>query len=497
MKKLRNWKSLNGRILMIAISALVPMICAVAYLLLVLIHLGADYDEITRSVTYANQYTKDFKERMDYSMYLAVIGNKTVEELGNGETTINGIVTVNPYEYIDELDKASEELSEIATASINKTKIVFVKNSLKSLRKAVSKLEQMIQDGDTYTEKMEFLENNIRGQSGLTSVIQGAIQDYVYEETKNYEKAKENMEKQVDAALKLCVTATAAAILLSTILSGMAVKSVTKPIKKLCSQTQKVAKGDFTAQTKIESMDEIAVLTDSFNNMTSEIGMLVENIKKQEENLRIAESRLLQAQINPHFLYNTLDTIVWLAEAKQNEEVVSMVTALSSFFRTTLSKGKDYITIQEEESHIHSYLQIQQFRYQDIMDYEIDIDEELYPYSIPKLTLQPLVENALYHGIKNKRGGGLIRITGRKVKNRIYLKVEDNGIGMSEKELDRLRRGVYRIQNAEDTSGFGLANVNQRLQYYYGEEYGVFFESEEGKGTQATVIIEAKMSDNL
>lgn len=497
MKKLKNWKSLNGRILMISVSALLPMLCAVAYLLMVLVHLGNDYDEITRSVTYANQYSKDFKERMDYSMYLAVIGNKSVEELGDGETTINGIETVNPYEYIDELANACDELSEIATASINKTQIVFVKNSLKSLRKAVSTLEQMIQDGDTYTNKMEYLESNIRGQSGLTDVIQVAIQNYVYEETKNYEKAKANMEQQVESALELCVMATAVAILLSTLLSGLAVKSVTQPIKKLCSQTRKVAKGDFTAQTKIESMDEIAVLTDSFNDMTSEIGMLVADIKKQEENLRITESRLLQAQINPHFLYNTLDTIVWLAEAKQTKEVVSMVTALSEFFRTTLSKGKDYITIQEEESHIRSYLQIQQFRYQDIMDYEIDMDEEIYPYSIPKLTLQPLVENALYHGIKNKRGKGLIRITGRKVKNRIYLTVEDNGIGMTEKELDKLRRGVYRIQNEEDTSGFGLANVNQRLQYYYGEEYGVFFESQEGEGTQATVIIEAKMGNDL
>ena len=106
MKKLKNWKSLNGRISMISISALLPMLCAVAYLLMVLVHLGSDYNEITRSVTYANQYSKEFKERMDYSMYLAVIGNKSVEELGNGETTINGIETVNPYEYIDELANA-------------------------------------------------------------------------------------------------------------------------------------------------------------------------------------------------------------------------------------------------------------------------------------------------------------------------------------------------------------------------------------------------------
>ena len=335
---------------------------------------------------------------------------------------------------------------------------------------------------------MDFLDKNIRGEGGLTDVIQTAIQNYVYEETKNYEIAKKNLEEQVEAAIKVSVMTTVVAVLLSALLSGLAVESVTKPIRKLCSQTKKVAQGDFTTQTKIESTDEILILTDSFNEMTSEIGLLVDNIKRQEENLRITETKLLQAQINPHFLYNTLDTIVWLAEAKQTDEVVSMVTALSSFFRTTLSKGKDYITIQEEKSHIESYLQIQQFRYQDIMDYEIDIDEDIYSYYIPKLTIQPLVENALYHGIKNKRGKGLIRISGQKEADRIRLTVEDNGIGMSSEKLEKLRSSVYRIRD-DEANGFGLANVHQRLQYYYGKEYGVFFESEEGKGTVATIVI--------
>ena len=207
-----------------------------------------------------------------------------------------------------------------------------------------------------------------------------------------------------------------AAIIVSILLTVNASRSVTRPIQKLCSVTQKVAEGDFTVKTKVENTDEISVLTQSFNDMTEEIGVLVEDIKKKQANLHIAETKLLQAQINPHFLYNTLDTIVWLAEENKKEEVVSMVTALSEFFRTTLSKGRDFITVKEEESHVESYLKIQQFRYQDIMDYEINIDESMYGFVIPKLTLQPLVENALYHGVKNKRGKGMIRITGEEAK---------------------------------------------------------------------------------
>ena len=169
-----------------------------------------------------------------------------------------------------------------------------------------------------------------------------------------------------------------------------------------------------------------------------------------------------------------------------------MVTSLSDFFRTTLSKGHDYITVKEERTHIESYLEIQQFRYQDILDYEIRMNEEIYGYIIPKLTLQPLVENALYHGIKNKRGKGKILITGKKQGDKIIFQVIDNGKGMTEEELNSLRKKMAGTDTGDEEKGFGVSNVNQRIKYYYGEEYGVFFESRENEGTNATIIIAAK-----
>ena len=267
---------------------------------------------------------------------------------------------------------------------------------------------------------------------------------------------------------------------------------MTRPIRDLCDLTEKVAGGDFSVKTQVEAGDEIAVLTRSFNDMTEEIGILVDDIRKKQENLRIIENRLLQEQINPHFLYNTLDAIVWLAEENKSAEVVKMVTSLSDFFRTTLSKGHDYITVKEERTHIESYLEIQQFRYQDILDYEIQMDEEIYGYIIPKLTLQPLVENALYHGIKNKRGKGKILITGKKQGDKIIFQVIDNGKGMTEEELNRLRKKMAGTDTGDEAKGFGVSNVNQRIKYYYGREYGVFFESKENEGTNATIIIAAK-----
>ena len=299
------------------------------------------------------------------------------------------------------------------------------------------------------------------------------------------------LEDRAKDTLILCTVILLILLVLILGLTRMITQSVTKPIRELCRATKQVAKGNFS-HTEIESGDEIQVLTNSFNDMTGEIQYLIENIKKEQKNLRDTELKLLQAQINPHFLYNTLDAIVWMAEGGMNKEVVFMVTALSEFFRTTLSEGNDYITIREEESHIRSYLSIQEVRYADILEYEISIDAGIYPYYILKLTLQPLVENALYHGIKNKRGKGKITVRGYERDDRIYLEVEDNGIGMTEEELELLRKKVK--GEAERERGFGLGNVDERIRLNYGPEFGISFQSKKGEGTLATVCIPKKIT---
>ena len=265
------------------------------------------------------------------------------------------------------------------------------------------------------------------------------------------------------------------------------------PIGRPWEGTRKAAGGDFTVRTKEDNSAELSVLNSSFNSMIEKIGNLVEDIRVEQLNLRATELKLLQAQINPHFLYNTLDTIIWLAEAGKKDDVVMMVTTLSDFFRTTLSKGRDYISVREEEAHIRSYLQIQQFRYRDILEYSIDIPEELYEYPILKLTLQPLVENALYHGIKNKRGLGHIRVSGEKQEGSLIFRVWDDGRGMESDRLEKVRRliGGEEEVDRSDPSGFGLFNVAQRLRLNYGAQYGISLESVYGEWTEVTVVIPA------
>ena len=483
--------TLNKRLAAISIAAILPMIILTSYILWKLSDATTAYADINRNVSYANQYARDFKERIDYTMYLAVIRSQGINELDVGTTTINGIVTVNPYSYIYELENVCDELSRMATVNSSKNQISRVKNTLSALKNAVRKLEESIVGEGNYEENMKILDTDIYN---LTTLVESGIQDYIYLETSNFDAIEQKLNEQKEYTISICILTTIVVILLAMFLTIYAGRSVTVPIRKLCDVTSKVAEGDFTIKTKVMAEDEIAVLTRNFNDMTKEIGILIEDMKKQQENLHIIEMQLLQAQINPHFLYNTLDTIVWLAEAKQTEEVVAMVTYLSDFFRTTLSKGKDFITVEEEKLHIESYLKIQHFRYQDTMDYEIAIEEGLYHYTIPKLMLQPLIENAICHGIRNKRGKGHIQITGEKDDGEIVFRVIDNGCGMSEEELAKLRSSIENNDNysAKD-GGFGIVNVNQRIHAYYGEQYGVFFESEEGEGTIASVIIGSKL----
>ena len=483
--------SLNRKIMMIAMAAIVPMICLVCYLLWTISYTTSAYADITNNVAKANEYVRDFKQRIDYTTYLAVINNKKIDELDVGTVTVNGILTVDPYEYIHELKGVCTELAHSATVDLNRSQMVRLKNTLNTLSNCIQDLEGNIGQPNSYDQNMATLDNDVYA---LTSLIQSSLRDYIYAETLNFDHVKAQMDENNQNIFIFSMITSVLVVLLSVGLSIRASKNITDPIRNLCVLTSQVAGGDFTAKTKdVESEDEIAVLMENFNDMTKEIGQLVEGMQRNHETLRLSETKLLQAQINPHFLYNTLDTAVWLAEAKQNEQVIQLLTYLSDFFRTSLSNGQSFITIQEEERHIDSYLKIQQFRYQDTMAYSIDIDPALYNFTIPKLLLQPLVENALVHGIRGKRGKGTIRVTGQLEGDNIVFCVEDDGVGMDDEKLYNLRKAsVSGSAQSADVAAFGVGNVNERIHIYYGENYGLFFKSQPGVGTTARVVIPAK-----
>jgi two-component system sensor histidine kinase YesM len=273
--------------------------------------------------------------------------------------------------------------------------------------------------------------------------------------------------------------------------------SIYIPIKKLHNVTMTITRNDLQALMTSDNIDEITELGLSFNIMIGRIRELLAAKIKEQENLKKAELKTLQAQINPHFLYNTLDTIIWMAQAQKTDEVIEIVRALSSFFRIALSKGKDWISIRQELEHVRSYLTIQKMRYRDILDYKIEVDEAILDGTILKLTLQPLVENALYHGIKNKRNGGTITVRASQTDQKVVLlEVQDDGVGLTPYKLARIQADINNDSDEVtlNEGGFGLENVNKRIKLYYGKQYGLTIHSQYQTGTRVTVAIPLKDS---
>ncbi|MDQ6417839.1 sensor histidine kinase [Paenibacillus sp. LHD-117] len=300
---------------------------------------------------------------------------------------------------------------------------------------------------------------------------------------------------------QLIIVSVCLSILFVIVLYFFISSRLTKPLKILKNRMRKAALGHLDAKVNPSGNDEIADLGMSFNTMIEQIKELMELSIHEQKEIRKSELRTLQAQINPHFLYNTLDTIIWMAEAGKNHQVIDLVKALSRFFRISLSKGKDWISVTEEIEHIHNYLVIQQVRYRDILDFEIDIQPEVSRHPILKMTLQPIVENALYHGIKNKRGKGLIKIIGTLDDSgqTLAISVHDNGRGMNSEEVDLLMGRIGEaseeaapsrtMETISTEGGFGLRNVNQRIRLFYGSQFGLVIQSQEGIGTSVTVRI--------
>ncbi|MEX1030224.1 MAG: sensor histidine kinase [Paenibacillaceae bacterium] len=262
-------------------------------------------------------------------------------------------------------------------------------------------------------------------------------------------------------------------------------RKLTRPINQLQEHMKEVEKGNFDIQVPVDSTREIGRLARTFNIMVLRIKELMSQVVKEQEFKRKSEISVLQAQINPHFLYNTLDSIVWMAEAKKSEEVVLMTSALARLFRSSISKGRELVSIQTEVEHITNYLTIQQMRYRDKLEFQIDVDPEILQCLTLKILLQPLVENAIYHGIKNKSGIGIITIRGHQDQDEVIFHVIDNGVGMDETTIVR----ILSNQASSESRGMGVANVHERIQLYFGNAFGLRYESELDVGTSVIIRI--------
>lgn len=269
--------------------------------------------------------------------------------------------------------------------------------------------------------------------------------------------------------------------------SRFVAKSITLPIQRLCDSMERVQEGDFSvSDIVVDSENEIGSLTKSFNVMTHRIHELMEQNIREQEAKRKSELKALQSQINPHFLYNTLDSIIWMAEGKKNEEVVLMTASLARLLRQSISNEDELVSIGQEIEYARGYLTIQKMRYKDKLEFQIEVEPSILHIRLIKLVLQPIIENAIYHGLKYKESKGLLCVRGFMKNGNAVLQVIDDGVGMDQETLDHI---YERHKVNYHSNGVGVYNVQKRLQLYYGSEYGITYESKVGEGTTATITI--------
>lgn len=276
-------------------------------------------------------------------------------------------------------------------------------------------------------------------------------------------------------------------IIVALLISSVIARNITYPIQQLRDSMKRVQKGNFDIEDiEVISDNEIGSLTRSFNVMTHRIRELMEQNVKEQEQKRKIELKALQSQINPHFLYNTLDSIIWMAEGMKNEEVVVMTASLARLLRQSISNEDELVSIGQEIEYVRSYLTIQKMRYKDKLEFEIDVDPYITHVPIIRLVLQPIVENAIYHGLKYKDSRGLLTVHGYVKGENVVIDIIDDGVGMDAETLKHIydkHKVNYR------SNGVGVYNVQQRLVLYYGKDYGIIYHSEKGKGTTASVVI--------
>lgn len=433
-KKKKNKSLLAGQIRLSYLILLLPNVIFMIYAFYNINMISERYNDMLNSVTVASEFSLDFKNDFDYETYLLIVGNKTPEE-----TDIPNLLS--------HAGAVVDSLKEITDTSDNKKRLESAEKYLNNLSGYIDRIIENLSYDDRYDDNMLIWENDVQI---VTALLQETINEYIYYENRQIQSAQQQNKQFYVNMIKLLTALLIVIVIAIGIISIVGPIIITRPIE--------------------------------------------EQVTREQKRLRKAEFELLQAQINPHFLYNTLDAIVWSAEAGNEKQVVRMVGSLSDFFRTSLNKGKEIVTIREELQHVRSYLEIQQIRYQDILSYEIDVPQELYTNQIPKITIQPVVENALYHGIKQKRGGGKILVTGFEDGADYCIQVRDDGIGMDEDRLREVRLGLT-DSDPDAKKIYGLYNVNERIRLDYGDEYGISIDSEYGCGTTVTIRLPKKSTE--
>lgn len=471
-------KSLRKILLLVFIFIIGVMVIPTIYATVVLQIHTTQYDDIISNVSQANEISQIAKNDIPNELWEIVCGKKD-------------FMHSEQYYQINTIYTGIDEMLSRTKSSNSKAQLEVANRTCLTLSKNITKLETQIEAGASVTQN-EILLDEIRT---ITSLFSDVMQNYIITEIENANIAT-NAIKRSSITLTILQLILIALTLVVSILASLSVsKSFVQPLSDMQKLSDDIAQGNLSARTSIPEVKELVPFAVNMNKMAEQIELLIQKNTEEQKNFQKAEMKALQAQITPHFLYNTFDTIIWLAEEEDTERVVKITKAFSEFLRISLSKGHEWITIGQELDHIRNYLTIQKIRYADILNYDIITDESLNEVRIIKLVLQPLIENAIYHGIKNKRGRGHIEVRIEPLQTDedfLRIIVKDDGAGFTPERLEQVNKELNTAtEDSEKLSTvYGLFNVHKKLKLYYGDKTeGLKIISQQNKGTEISFII--------
>jgi len=459
-------KTLKFTNIIIILASIVPFIINTVYYNITF----NVYEGIIENVYSANSLSSNLKGEIYTTMWNIVAGKTAFSDN-------------TQYDLIDKIKNNLDLLEKNANSEDNGYLIQVARNTLETMDGYVDKIGENIAH-DRPVRENEMILGEITSVSDL---LYDVIQKFVAAEMELAHIQNTKIQRSMDLMTFTQVLLFVAILLFLLRNYRQLNQSINEPIWRLKTMASQIAQGDLSIRVEKPEISELDELTDSLNTMAEKLIELIEQNVQKQRNLQKAEMKALQAQIAPHFMYNTLGTILSLAEDGQTENVVTTTLALSSFFRLSLNKGRDWVTVAEEKAHVENYLAIQKMRYGAILEYEIDFSSDILQESMLKLLLQPLVENAIYHGIKKARRRGLIRLKGYSTGDRMIFTVEDNGTGMTAEELAKLRGSLSHYDVSSPGTGFGLYNVYKRIELYYETDEGLTVESEPDRGCTITL----------
>ncbi len=457
-------KSITSIAVLLAVPAIIGLVVMLIY--------ASRTQAMTRRMNDVAQMKPALENTIAENLFSVAAGRISFEDSAVDELIV---------ETDDTLDRLLGE-----TQGRGQIQLTIARRTMDTLEQYVLKVREGMRAGEPIS-KIEGIVDEVRNVGRL---ITDMLDAFTTEEIANVTETNQRMRLIVSLATITEVVLLLVAFLKTRSETNKITKSIYAAIYNLEETVRRIAEGNFSDRLQGINVEEMKDLSVQINQMADRLESLIERERHNQEHLSKAELRTLQAQINPHFLYNTLDTIVWQAESGKADEVVRLTRNLSDFFRISLSSGADWIPVNQELKHVSAYLSIQKIRYRDILDYDVDQPEGLEEVYMLKLLLQPLVENALYHGIKNKRGGGRISVKVEKQNRTMTFTVKDTGKGMTPEQLKEvemlLKENISNVQTAMEPghSGFGLRNVDMRIRLYYKKQTGLILQS----GSQGTEV---------